>query len=287
MDTMETVGDAGGNTQPPRNRSVQRVCWCFTHNGYDPERLDTFADTLKTICTWYVFQEETGESGNKHLQGVLYLKKRARIEELKQIDPKIHWEATRSIGSSQAYCSATQKRTGELFTFGVKVEAEPIELEEPRGWQLSVMKLIKTKADGRIIKWYWEPNGRVGKSSLCKYLVVKHNALVVNGKSTDMFHALTRFPNRRKIIIVDCPRSMQDYINYGAIELIKGGLVFSGKYEGDMLVYNYPHIMVFANQPPDESKMSLDRWEIHRIRVDAGDNLLLPCGGVEELLSTP
>lgn len=24
---------------------------------------------LKYICTWYIFQEETGENGTKHLQG--------------------------------------------------------------------------------------------------------------------------------------------------------------------------------------------------------------------------
>lgn len=76
---------------------------------------------------------------------------------------------------------------------------------------------------------------------------------------------ISKFPAKRKLIVVDCPRSQQDYINYGAIEQIKNGLIFSGKYEGTQLVFNSPHVIVFANEPPDYSKMSMDRWNVVQI----------------------
>jgi hypothetical protein len=95
---------------------------------------------------------------------------------------------------------------------------------------------------------------------------------MLTGKSNDMYHMMSKFPDKNELFIVDCPRSQQDYINYGAIEQIKNGLVFSGKYEGAQLVFNCPHIFVFANVPPDESKMSLDRWNVRYIDCnDSGE----------------
>jgi len=263
-ETGETRGDGGVTLDPPVKVSTQRFCWCFTHNGYDPETVETFETTLQQLCSWFVFQEETGAAGNKHLQGVVYLKARARLSQMKQINPAIHWEPTKSISASQAYCSAEAKRTGKLFVHGVKI-ASPVDLEEPRGWQLEVIGIIQTKPDKRTIHWFWESVGGVGKTTLCKFLVVRHNALIVNGKSENMFHALASNPSRREVIVVNCPRSMQDYMNYGAIEMIKDGLVYSGKYEGAQLVFNCPHVFVFANTPPAEEKMSAGRWHVVHI----------------------
>lgn len=266
----ETKRDGGVTLDPSVKVGTQRFCWCFTHNGYDSERAETFETTLKVLSEWFVFQEETGAAGNKHLQGVVYLKKRARLAQMKQINPEIHWEPTKSISASQAYCSAVTKRTGKLFVHGVKIPDE-LDLEEPRGWQMEVMEILKTKPDKRTIHWFWEKNGGVGKTTLCKYLVAKHNALIVNGKSENMFHAVASNPTKRTLIIVNCPRSMQDYMNYGAIEMIKDGLIYSGKYEGAQLVFNCPHVIVFANTPPNEGKMSAGRWHTVEIQPASHD----------------
>jgi len=81
-----------------------------------------------------------------------------------------------------------------------------------------------------------------------------------------MYHMISKFQNKRKIILVDCPRSQQDYLNYGALEQIKTGLIFSGKYEGTQLVFNCPHVIVFANAPPQNLDcFSSDRWNIVNI----------------------
>lgn len=65
-----------------------------------------------------------------------------------------------------------------------------------------------------------------------------------------------------KIIIIDIPRYNMDYISYGGMEEIKNGCFFSSKYEGGMVLMNSPHVIVFANQPPDEGMMSKDRWKV-------------------------
>ena len=37
-----------------------------------------------------------------------------------------------------------------------------------------VVDILKTEPDERTIHWFWEPKGNVGKTTLCKWLVVKH-----------------------------------------------------------------------------------------------------------------
>lgn len=266
MEQMEKNDFVPGNTDSgTKQREQQYNYWFFTYNNYDLEQVEQMEQVFRHECKWYVFQEETGESGTKHLQGTICLKVKQRLSSLKKIYCRsIHWENTKSVKASIAYCQKEKTRTGKQWVFGIEVP-EPLEIEEPYGWQLDVVKIIESKPDKRTIHWYWEPNGNVGKTTLCKYLVVKHDALMLTGKSSDMYHMISKFPNKRKLIIIDCPRSSQDYINYGAIEQIKNGLIFSGKYEGCQLVFNSPHVIVFSNQPPDYNKMSNDRWNVVEI----------------------
>lgn len=267
MSDLEKIENLGGNTDNPqiqvKKQVNQSLYYCFTFNNYTEEDIEKIETILKHESDWYLFQEEKGDNGTIHLQGTLKLKKKQRITELKKWNPKIHWESTKSISASLSYCQKKSSRYGRVFSKGVEIEEE-IEIEEPYGWQLEIIDILKNKPDKRKIYWYWEPNGNMGKTTLCKYLVVKEGALILSGKSTDMFHALSKSKNK-KLIIIDCPRSMTDYLNYGAIEQIKNGLVFSGKYEGCQLVFNTPHIIIFSNEEPDTSKMSNDRWVIKKI----------------------
>lgn len=248
-----------------RNRSL---FWVFTYNNYIMGQMGQFTQLLELECEWYVFQEEIGASGTPHLQGTLKLKNRKRLSELKKLfGPTIHWEITKSVPASIEYAKKAETRAGKIFSKGIKIP-EPLDIDEPWGWQLEIMDVIQQKPDKRTIWWLWEPNGNVGKTSFCKYLCVKHDALMLSGKSSDMFHMLSKFENKRKLIIVDVPRSSQDFINYGALESIKNGLIFSGKYEGAQIIFNCPHLICFSNQKPDETKMSNDRWKIRYIDIE-------------------
>jgi len=258
-------GDEPVILESARPREIQRLYWCFTFNNWDTTSVERMETILKHECKWYVFQEEIGDSGTPHLQGTLCLKTKQRRKELQDINPKIHWEATKSVNASIAYCTKKDSAQGKIYYHGIEIP-EDIDYEEPRGWQLDVMRIISSKPDKRTIHWYWERDGNVGKTTLCKYLVLKHDALMLTGKSNDMYHMLSKYPKKRKVIIIDVPRSSQDYINYGAIEQIKNGLIFSGKYEGSQLVFNCPHVIVFANQKPDIKTMSEDRWRIVEIK---------------------
>ena len=132
-----------------------------------------------------------------------------------------------------------------------------------------MLDIIKGERCPRTVYWYYDYVGNTGKTQLSKYLCVKEEALILGGRSADMKYGVIKFIEKKgyapRLIIFDIPRSSRDYVSYQGIEEIKNGLFFSGKYESDMCVFNNPHVICFANSPPEIEKLSRDRWVIRDI----------------------
>lgn len=150
---------------------------------------------------------------------------------------------------------------------------------EPLPWQAVAIDIIKEKADDRTIHWFYDPVGSSGKSTLSQYLVRNHGAMILAGKSADMFHAYDMEP----IVIVDIPRAdNMDYLNYGAIEKLKDGVFFSGKYNSGLKTRDtQAHVMVFSNNLPDETKWTKDRLNLIRLSEPPQD----PWNGPSQFLT--
>lgn len=73
---------------------------------------------------------------------------------------------------------------------------------------------------------------------------------------------------RPQVVMIDVARTNMERFNYQALEQIKNGIFFCGKYESKMVVMNIPHVVVFANEPPEQSSLSADRWEIQEINIE-------------------
>jgi len=143
-------------------------------------------------------------------------------------------------------------------------------------WQKNLLAIVQGKPDERKIYWYYEKVGGVGKSSFCKYLVVKHGALVLGGKASDMKYGVMKWKETNgvypKNIIIDIPRKLEKFVSYQGLEEVKNACFFSGKYECGMVVGNNPNLIVFANFEPDLTAMSADRWVVRNLGVDEEDD---------------
>lgn len=267
--------------------------WFFTYNNYKTsetkERKDDIVlidDVLNTISYEYVFQEEIGDKGTPHLQGTFKLKNRGRWAEVlkafSHISDTIYLRKCRCFKRCVAYCSKlkTRKEGTEPHTNidWLPEPKEPIRIISNDClyyWQHEIINIIneeKLKCNDRIIHWYWEEVGGVGKSCFCKYLCVTYEALILSGSAKDMKHGIVSYMNKHhkypKIVILDIPRSCENYISWTGIEEIKNACFFSPKYESDMIIGNCPILICFANFEPDEVKLSLDRWNINKILND-------------------
>lgn len=140
-----------------------------------------------------------------------------------------------------------------------KAEVETFPLYK---WQQDLNEYLKLPPVDREILFYVDESGNSGKSWFCKYYRSLHDhvQIIKPGKFADMAYQL--FPILR-VLFLDCPRSKQgDFIQYDFLEALKDGLVPSGKYESRMKEYGPVHVVVMMNEYPDQSKLSIDRYNI-------------------------
>ena len=117
------------------------------------------------------------------------------------------------------------------------------------------------RPDPRRVHWFVDYEGNAGKTYLSMYLMCCGALRLENSKSADIKYAY----NGHRVVVFDFSRSVEENFNYQAIESIKNGCVFSTKYECVSKLFEQPHVFVFSNVHPVESKLSKDRWDIHII----------------------
>lgn len=269
---MAPAGSGGGNTISPPPLKKQRVSgasrWLFTWNNYPEDWLAQMAPGLDG-SEWIVGYE-VGAEGTPHLQGYVEFPIKVRPIKYKGFSEKIHWgdKDGKPCKGNRAhnvnYCS---KDGNVEYASTLKPPRQLVFPEMNLPWEIEILDIIKDHADDRSIYWYWSEEGCLGKTTFCKYMVIKHKACLLAGKGADVRNgALTYKKDLGKypeIICFPVPRSFNsDYLSYEAIENVKDACFYSGKYEGGAVADLCPHLFVFANFPPDRSRMSKDRWVI-------------------------
>lgn len=268
MNTLEIHRDGeDGNTKKSSSpQPLQLKQWFFTWNNYPSNSIDLLEITFKKFCEKYVFQEEVGAEGTPHLQGCIFLKRKMRWTEF-QLPRQIHWEKTRNGEAAVDYCQKVESRNGKTFSFGFP---KPIKtIENLYDWQKEIETICLGEPDGRHIHWYYDQQGNKGKSAFCKYMFVKHNALVIRGgKLADISNMIFNMDmDNCNAVLIDIPRGHGGKVSYTSIECILDGLITNTKYETGAKAFNPPNLIVFSNFEPEQpEKLSDDRWIIREIK---------------------
>lgn len=254
-DTPDTLDTAPlGNTR--NQRRARR--YCFTLNNYTNEEIDT----LTHLFDEYVIGKETGDEGTPHLQGYVEFKNARSILELKKINNRIHWE--KAQGSKEDNIKYCTKEGNFVTPWNIK----PLKIiTELKPWQKDVENIATGEPDDRLIHWYWEPIGNIGKTALIKYLLHKYRHCTFS-RATKSADILTIAHPDKWTYLFDFARSQETYFHpWIALEQLKDGLISDSKLKKETrnIVMNPPNIIVFANWEPDTRTMSKDRWRIVKI----------------------
>ncbi len=256
--------------EPPAKKpkvDVRSRNWFLTWNNYSA---DSIGILLKLSgVKRYCIQEEVGKDGTPHLQGVIVFSDAVRFSTLNSMcDKKCWWSKCKSVGAAKTYCSKVATASGKRWVKGFHIPRkviDPLEGKQLYEWQQEILDRVRGEADDRKVYWFWSAEGNVGKSVLCKHMVLKENAIVVGGSFRDAYYAIAQRVSKKldvHVVVFALSRSQGNKVSYIAIEGIKDGMFFSPKYESGMCVYNVPHVLVFANEEPDLSQLSKDRWVV-------------------------
>ena len=270
MNNSSNSSEEGGNIKPPPKKQISpSIRWCMTLNNYTETDYHIITEKIvPKFCKYAILSKEIGESGTPHLQGYIELLAKGRPCSVFKFTDRIWW--TKAKGTrvqNDIYCMKDDKEMFEYDPHKVP-EVKTIHKANFYPWQTDILKIIETEPDDRKIYWYWSEKGRTGKTSMQKYLAVKHGALILGGKACDVRNAIVEYKktnhgNTPKLICCNIPRSFnKEYVSYEGFENIKDMCFYSGKYEGGMVVGNPPHLFIFANIQPEEEKLSDDRLEV-------------------------
>lgn len=268
---LESLEVSDGNTKSEtKNNKKRQQCksFCFTINNYEFEEVKKIRKYFKKNNLKYIFQEEKGENGTKHLQGVVTTGDNRKLD-FNVIHKNLfnaHLEPTRSLKASIKYCCKLDSRIGKVYT-NMKVDIpikliDPLEGKKYYYWQQFLINIIMWQPDDRQIFWIYDYEGNSGKTSFCKHLCMNFSATYVGGRAADAIFALSQSSYCPLIFLFNVTRSEYNSVSYKAIESIKDGICFSTKYESKQMIFNIPHVFVFCNYEPDYNQLSADRWQV-------------------------
>lgn len=276
-------GRMEGNTNQPVDTSIPRgnqvKHWFFTWNNHTEENIKQLLESLETHCFRWRFEEEIGESGTPHLQGVCSVKKEKGIRwsEFK-LPNTIHWEKVINVESASKYCNKDFISSGaRKWEFGYPKQLRV--LRELRSWQHQLKTMLEEDPDDRSIIVIYDPVGGMGKTQFLKYFLSSHNGcFTTGGEYKDIACTINlAFSNSRMDIndtwtfFMSLPRD-QDmrHVSYRVLEGIKDGILSSNKYESSGMIFNNPHVVMMTNQLPIKERfgvetMTADKWRVYTI----------------------
>lgn len=256
--------DGNNDTSNPSKNTVNQ-CYKFDFvlNNYSDDDVSHIRSVLKEYAKKYIIGFEVGEQGTPHLQCYVSLIKKTRFDTLnKLLGNRCSIRKCRNEEALIEYCKKDNKFESYGFAKPIKIISNLYQ------WQKDIENIFLEEPDDRIIYWFWEATGNIGKSAFVKYMVVTHKVLFTNGgKHNDLINLVfNNDMDKCNCVIWDLPRASEGNISYATLECVKNGMVCNTKYETGTKIFNPPHIFIFANYPPSNTeKLSEDRWVIRNL----------------------
>ena len=277
---LSKLSEGEGNAKLPLVKRNQNCFWKCNYHLKDKETIPYIFEQIeghfRPICDKFIFSEEFGKSGETlHVEGYMIFAKKIDFNAIQKLFKFSDLQSSKKIHAEAGikYCL---KEGNRRISKGIENIPKPLikmTYDKLYEWQKEISNKFVEDEDplfGRKVYWFWEKDGNLGKSILCKYMIDQMGAFVVQGKNNDILCGISSFIEKfeycPRIIVFDIPRVNDNHVSYQAIESLKNGYFFSGKYESGMCRFNSPHVIVFSNEEPEDYNLSPDRWIIQNLK---------------------
>ncbi|QIN96627.1 MAG: replication-associated protein [Smacoviridae sp.] len=215
-------------------------------------------------CKKWIIGKEEGKNGYKHYQIRLSTSNPEFFDWCKKYVPQAHIE---ECTDKWEY----ERKEGRYWASWDKVETRKERFGEPKGWQRTALKRLRTQNDRQVDVWY-DPVGNRGKSWLAGHLFETCGACIVPrdwNNPSEITNYLVHNYNDEPIIVIDIPRETDIPKGfYATVEMIKDGLIGTTKWEGKMRNIRGVKILILTNKMMDLKKLSKDRWRLNGINTE-------------------
>ena len=142
-----------------------------------------------------------------------------------------------------------------------------------RAWQDELLAMLQKPSDREVI-WVCGAQGNEGKSFFQAYVeswlgYARVARLDLRNRPCDVLHALAKRPLASTDVFLfnlTRPADKNDVVSYAVIESIKDGYATTTKYNSTVIRFKTPYVVaVFANEYPEFSQLSQDRWTCFQI----------------------
>jgi len=272
------VPESSGNTNnsPGSKTYVESPYkgWCFTVFNYNDDMIKAMcASCAKNDIEKYMFGREIcPDTKRPHLQCFIWKESKTRwLTVFRGVLPisTNRRPCKGNLLSNITYCGK-DKNIICNFEFLTPYVKKKVEL---RPWQAKAVDIIRERCkEDRMITWFYERKGGVGKSILVDYLVTQFQAIALNGAKRHCLSTAFKNPNC-PLWIFDIPRTNKGGVSYESIEALRNGLWYSGFSDctGMIRLPFNPCVIILANCRPKSRSVTVERWDIRRIE---GDNLI-------------
>jgi hypothetical protein len=262
IDSSKIVPDDLGKSSTKSRQVSPSNSWCFTLNNWKEDEYSSIISELEMSGKFfYVVGKEVGEQGTPHLQGYIALKdkdKKFRMTIFEKMCIRDNLKCLRCFRAkgdkihNLDYCS----KDGDFVSNIVK--PKPVKIYDDWSnypWALKLLDIIEGEPEDRKIYWYWGKQGG-GKTAFIKYCIIRHSAVLINGSASNMKNGIIEYEKKNGVLPTLIMNNMgydkdMSKISYTGYEEIKDMCFYSGKYEGGMICGNEPHLIIFANSPPE------------------------------------
>lgn len=264
----------------------ENACWNFSlllNYPKDPSGIsesdwsimnqEAIEKAFKKIGKKYIFQLERGLEENRlHFQGYVNLKKKIRLSQLinMKLIPGVHWSVAHAPEQLALYCMKDDTRVSGPWADKDLYMGEDL-YKIPYPWQKQLEDIVKSNADKRTIHWIYDPDGNSGKTEFAKKMAFTQGAMPLSfAKTTDLLHMASQNPKKAYIFnLTRCkPYDIANGDLYAAMESIKDGMIVSPKYDGKVVLFRPPHVIVLSNKLPKFECLSKDRWSVWTMKPD-------------------
>ena len=247
--------------------------WCFTLNNFDNDEWLRIVDRVTDkVVKYAVIGEETGKSRTVHLQGYIRFKTKQRMTSVKKhVGKRAHVEICKGTEEeNKLYCTKDGKIMLEVGVYNTSIGQRGC----PSSMGDDVIALIDFLVSGKTLAEI-QPEHYLTYVRYGNMITKIVNAKIADLKLKEMNSSYDNvtWKQWQKDTISDVDGPIHDRkvmwlvdenINYEIIESVKNGIIYNTKYQCEMRIYKIPHVLVFSNERPDESKLSQEDGRLKR-----------------------